>query len=411
MSNEDLSNSEIPSSLVPLTQLARDALGRMSVERRWRGQSGFERRPRARRGLHWPVFFATAIATASFLLALHRARPRPLSYVIESRESPSEPSLAVGTSPESVTRFSDGTEVRVEHGAQARVRFVDEHGASLALARGSIHATVVHSASSEWHFDAGPYSVRVTGTEFGLTWDPDQDRLDVRMERGSVTVTGPVANDPIPVRAGQWLTIRARNNEFTIRELAHENSPAAEVASAPSAAPAQADPAPVAATDSAKIPAQAHHWERDLAQGKLEQIVGDALRRGVAVSLAEASPGELGALADAARYTRHEDLARKALLAERRRFPGAQGTSAAFFLGRLAEAGHDDAQASSWFDTYLREAANGPYASEALGRQMAIATRTNTGGATSATRALATQYLERFPGGAYAKFARSILNK
>ena len=70
--------------------------------------------------------------------------------------------------------------------------------------------------------------------------------------------------------------------------------------------------------------------------------------------LARCSAADLRALGDAARYSGRVSLAERAFLALRRRFPGtADGTVAAFLLGRTYEAEHRSQQAGVWYDHYL----------------------------------------------------------
>jgi hypothetical protein len=419
MSNENPARLDPAPVFEPFTRLARNTLGQMTPEQCLRGEAFVAERfsrPKARR----PAWLVPALAgvACSLTVALlvrqaTRALHAPLTYVVENGSLAEGRPPTLGDNAARMVRFSDGTEVRVENGAQASVRFVTDHGAALAMTHGALHADVVHSATSEWRFDAGPFVVRVTGTAFGLSWDPDQDRFDLRLEHGSVTVTSPVANDPIPLRAGQWLTIRMRSNEVFIRDLAGNAPTDASGERASGAAPAATDgDASLAPTATSELPNKApsaatgHTWAQDLARGKAEEVVDDALRRGLAASLAEASSSELAALADAARYLRREDIARTAMLAERRRFAGSRGAvDAGLLLGRLAEADRDDSQALTWFNTYLTEAPSGRYASEALGRKMALVRRSI---GASAARAVAEEYLSKFPEGTYASAARAI---
>ena len=136
-------------------------------------------------------------------------------------------------------------------------------------------------------------------------------------------------------------------------------------------------------------------------------MVKDAEARGLDVTLAQASAAELTSLADAARYVRRDNVARRVLLRVRERFAGTNRSSdAAFFLGRLAEADPAAAGAAqTWYETYLREAAQGPYAGEALGREIVLYSHTDR----ERARRVARQYLEAFPRGSHAELARSLL--
>jgi TolA-binding protein len=127
---------------------------------------------------------------------------------------------------------------------------------------------------------------------------------------------------------------------------------------------------------------------------------------GLDTVVAQANADELAVLGDAARYSRHSDVARAALTALRRRFPRAEQASvAAFLLGRLAETEQDRPAALTWFESYLKERPNGAYASEALGRKM-LRARALQG--SQATQQLAVEYLQRFPHGTYASVAQQL---
>jgi TolA-binding protein len=148
-------------------------------------------------------------------------------------------------------------------------------------------------------------------------------------------------------------------------------------------------------------------WARQVAQGKFQAVIDEAQRRGLEQTLAGASIEDLSALADAARYASSTGIARRALLAERQRFPRSSAAhEAAFFLGRLAEERGDGAL--EWYDRYLAESPKGPYASQALGRRMMIFYRQRGKGT---TLPLAQGYLERFPNGPYASAARKIVGQ
>jgi hypothetical protein len=170
-------------------------------------------------------------------------------------------------------------------------------------------------------------------------------------------------------------------------------------------------PEPVAAARTARPPrasavvAAARSWSADLSAGDFDLIIADA-ERDLGRALASRGTDELAALADAARYRHHDDVARRALYAQRRRFPGsARAADAAFFIGRLEENGGGPGRALRWYDRYLDESPNGSYVAEALGRKM-IAIREVSGPA--AARDVAEEYVRRFPRGSYAGAAQAL---
>ncbi len=257
--------------------------------------------------------------------------------------------------PRPVVRFSDGTQIEVGAGARAHVISLTEHGASVSLDEGEVRARVVHWAGARWLFHAGPFVVTVTGTAFALAWSPDEERIDLRLENGSVEVDGPVLDQPIPLRSGKWLTVRVREREILIRNLAgdagDERAPATSASSAaaspgegelPGAPPGTSAAEPAAAESGAAAPAPGRgptrDWAASMAAGKFADVVEQAERWGVEACLAGASSSELSSLADAARYTKKGALSRRALLAQRERFAGSRrAAESAFLLGRAAE--------------------------------------------------------------------------
>jgi outer membrane protein assembly factor BamD (BamD/ComL family) len=145
-----------------------------------------------------------------------------------------------------------------------------------------------------------------------------------------------------------------------------------------------------------------------LARGQWDRILQNAEHIGVEATLGEASSEDLLALANAARYRHRSDLARSALLAERRRFPDSpRSLEAIYLLGRVEESWETGtSQAIAWYDEYLARAPTGPLVGEALGRKMTLTDKLE---GPARARSLAEEYLRRFPKGNYAGSARELL--
>jgi hypothetical protein len=240
-----------------------------------------------------------------------------------------------------------------------------------------------------------------------------------------VVVSGPIAGGDIELRAGQRLIVNLPKAEALISEMQADPTAASSSSSASppsldrdsaggSAAAAAANSAgaagkssslSVAPTSSASKVERKSSWSEYLAHGHWDRILTEAEAKGVDTTLETASSEELFALADAARYRRRSDLARAALLAQRRRFSGsARSLDVAFLLGRVEESGNR-ARAIGWYDEYLERAATGSYAAEAWGRKMVL---TNELKGRAVARPIAEEYLRRFPSGSYAKAARAL---
>jgi len=258
--------------------------------------------------------------------------------------------------------------------------------------------------------------VHVIGTAFDVRWTKEQGRIEVDLHRGSVVVTGPHINGQLRLQSGQRLTGATDGPSSITRSEAVEAAPGPSASSSAKAAPdssAVSDAERVAdlsagSGERREPPAAGPtNWSHLVAQGDFERVLDAAQRRGLDNVLSTGTPSELAALADAARYGRNTQLARRALLAERKRFPGAAAArGAAFFLGGIEPDG--SAAALGWYETYLAESPNGPYAPQALGRRMMLVHR--RGGA-PASAPLAREYLTRFAQGPYASAAHKILER
>ena len=327
-------------------------------------------------------------------------------------------------------QFSDGSSLALDPGTSTRVTDIDAHGSRVLLESGRAHVRVTHRPAAKWVVDAGPYSVHVVGTEFDVRWSGSEEVLDVQMQRGTVIVRGPLARGGLTMEAGQHLVANVKEGEIFLDATpgseavnlprAREESPEPTFADAPETAPpaAQAGPATHATRSRAvavrglpaAAPAADASWSNLIKQGDFAGVLADAEQRGLARTLETASAADLNALADAARYVRRADVARRTLLAERARFPrSGSAREAAFFLGGLAEDEPGVTSAKSaleWYERYMTDSPSGNYAAQALGRKMLLVHKLQ---GVDAARPIATEYLKLFPKGPYAESAHKLL--
>jgi hypothetical protein len=317
--------------------------------------------------------------------------------------------------------FTEGTEFILMPGARGRLRTVDHRGAHIAIEQGSASFQVTPSNDARWLVDVGPFLVTVKGTVFTVSWDPAAERFELRLRHGRVSVTGPVTGGEVALRAGQRLVVSLPKAETVITEQTPEEAWLEPAVPAPSISAPEAlegPPAigsttterprpPMAARLDGNRPDGDRRWPEAIAAGKWDRILAEVERSGVKATLEKVSSEDLFALADAARYRRRTGLAREALLAERRRFPGSErALDAAFLLGRMEEdRDHGARKALGWYDEYLSRAPAGTYASEALGRKMTV---TSSLEGPAHARPIADEYLRRFPSGTYAGAARAL---
>lgn len=125
-------------------------------------------------------------------------------------------------------RFKDGSEVALAAGARGKLAGVTDRGARVVLTEGEARVKVAHRPDGEWVIDAGPFSIRVTGTVLDVGWSSAEEALTVRVLEGSVTVRGPLGPGAVALAAGQRLTARAREGSFEVRAVEAEGEVGAE---------------------------------------------------------------------------------------------------------------------------------------------------------------------------------------
>jgi hypothetical protein len=360
------------------------------------------------------VVVALLIGVGAFL----STGPRSLTYSVMNGAVVDGDRVVAGA--ETTVRFSDGSELTLERGAETHIDALDAHGGRVVLDEGTASVAIAKRPSAVWMLSAGPYQVRVTGTRFSLRWSKRERRFEIAMQSGSVVVSGPMVPAGMALAAGQRLRTSASGDELTLDQAstlgAEGVSPrlvgvgSSTASEPPTAAPDQdvapdiAAVAPPVASATVSAPHASLEWQKRAAAGEFGAVIAAAEARGLEATLASASLEDLAALADSARYARRNSLAKRVLLAERKRFPASRtARDAAFFLARLAE--DEGGGALEWYDRYLSESPRGTYASQALGRKMLLV---HAQQGSDAARPLAAEYLSRYPNGPYAAAAQKI---
>ncbi len=310
--------------------------------------------------------------------------------------------------------FSEGSSVVLQTGASARVIGLTTHGARVRVDAGTAHTKVVHRESTEWIVGAGPFEVHVTGTEFDTTWDVDAQRLTVTMQEGSVLVTGGCLTSGQSLRAGESQSFQCprtsakRGDDRVDRKADGAGKSVSAAASLSNDADANAAAAKaVRARDSGASDAGVKDWRALAKKGRYKPAYQAAAGRGIDSLMATLGGGDALLLANTVRLSGHPSQARSAYLTIRNRFGGGIKAQAAFFLGRIAfDSFGQHAEARRWFQTYLQEQPGGSWAQEAHGRVMEAEYKS---GGKAAARAAAERYLARYPTGAHAALAKSIV--
>jgi len=191
---------------------------------------------------------------------------------------------------EAPLRFSDGSTLTLRGGGRLRVLATEAKGARILVEDGAVEARVAKSrlGKKRWRFEAGPFSVEVTGTRFELSYRALDQGFALATLEGQVVVSGACLSAPTPVNAGARLALSCLSESLP---------------SAPPAPPEASTEAPRAlelalATAPAKM---VPSWRELLAAGRLNEGVRAAERAGFGGICQLATRKELLLLADAAR--------------------------------------------------------------------------------------------------------------
>lgn len=389
--------------------------------------------PRQHRILRWSLVAASVALCLLVVVRIVSSRPKPvelaepqtLSYQIEGGSILDGGYLRESGRAGIKVSFNEGSKLTLASGTRGRLRAVDRQGARVAIEQGRASFEIVQGGGRRWLIEAGPFFVTVKGTIFTVDWDPSTERFELSLRRGRVVVSGPVSGGDVTLRPGERLVVNLQKSETVITDEkpdefpaeadSRDNTDTAAPAMAPSVGPrakekTRGSTAAVSGAmgDGAKTEATGR-WADELALGHWNRILDSAERDGLTSALDKASSEDLTALANVARYRHRIGLAKAALLAQRRRFPGSpRAVEALFLLGRVEELDEDGtSQAIAWYDQYLENVPAGAFAAEALGRKMTL---TSEARGPHAAQSIAEEYLRRFPRGSYAGSARALLD-
>lgn len=144
-----------------------------------------------------------ALACAAFLTLGFRADTH-LSY--ELRGGSVHGGVIVAERGEATISLSDGSSILAENSTRFSVDVVGRNSALTRLVAGRLHVRVEHNDDTSYRFIAGPYEVRVVGTEFDLEWDPDARGLNLSMSKGEVRLVDTFGKQRT-LKAGQTLQL------------------------------------------------------------------------------------------------------------------------------------------------------------------------------------------------------------
>lgn len=381
---------------------------------------GLDGRPgRQRIGVLMAAAAVCAVLAPAVWVFLQRTDYHPWQHAVRLNGGDSEAVRAVGLSdgPGELT-FSDGTRIGVGTTSKIALDALTVDGANVRLVRGGIDVHVRPRSNAHWVFNAGPFRVNVKGTAFNLEWQPKEERLSLKMWTGVVVIQGRNGRDSLTVRAGESIVLSGPDDLARFSRTGGPGFESPAPADVPSdtvvaSRPAESEPRSAmrrhasGRRDEREMGSSHDAWPSLLEHGAFTEIVEQAQRQGIEAVLKRGTASDITALADAARYTQQHQLAHRALLSLRARFPESdRAKNSAFFLGRLGESANASTEkVLGWYERYLHEAPHGPYQEGALTREMVLLRAQK---AWPRARTVAERYLREYPTGTYRDLAVSL---
>lgn len=315
---------------------------------------------------------------------------------------------------ELVVEVLQGGRLELSPGTAGRLLESDGPAVVFVLEHGQAQLDVDHRPGTDWRIVAGPYEIRVTGTRFLVTWQPESQALTVDMYEGEVVVFGPSSPDGQRVRGGYRLETRVGGPVVTLAlwgGLVTERRPSddGELAAVVEQ-PVFTDPVPdegvvvVPPPRTMALADSSETWTARAQQGEYEEAVQLVREQGLEQLLAEATAEKLLMLGDVARLSGELELAERAYTTLRVRFEGTDNAStAALNMGRMAfDQQQDYERASHFFGVYVDEQQGTSLGREALGRLLEAQIQAGDEGA----RQTAERYLTNFPEGPHSEMAK-----
>ena len=181
---------------------------------------------RPTRRIHRPVWAAVAVAVVLGSAALYwrvciRNPEAPFFINGMDRVGTLDTPLTAPSKGALALYFPLKSKIVLRNGATAQMVESRQKSVRLHLSRGDLSADVNKARNAGWSIETGRYTVVVVGTRFTVSYDPDADQLDVKVQRGTVRVLGTgTADDILYVTEGTHLRVDgtghvARNNVYS----------------------------------------------------------------------------------------------------------------------------------------------------------------------------------------------------
>lgn len=350
------------------------------------------------------VWAAASVLIAAAMIALF-LRPgvkasSPSATSSSTISPPRAGRLLETTTRTALVALEDGSALSLAAHTRASLAEIDGENTTVSLTGGRIDVHVKPRKTGEFRVEAGRYRVRVVGTRFSVSYAASAQQIRVEVTHGRVRVEGPeLPEDGLLVDAGAHFASPASRTPDPTHTVA-------DPPEAGSKRPAN----PPAAVSAEERRTDAPDWRAFAEQGEYRRALELAEAQGFDGLVHSLGDAALLQLANAARFSGHNQRAKQAFLGVRRRFANSpSAVLSGYYLARLAlDVEHDRSSAVEWLQTYLREAPRGQLSAGARLDLMKLFLET---GDTAKARRIAADYLRYHPNGDRADFAKSLLKR
>ena len=140
--------------------------------------------PAGRSPLLW-IGVAVACLVAVVLVTRLPGAPEPFEHMVGSETNPST------TDNTRLVQFRDGSQIMLSPHTRLHVSHATPGNVTMTLDAGTVDVDIRTKGTTTWKLRAGPYTVKVHGTVFSVSWNPTLQTLAVEVDSGLVGVKGP----------------------------------------------------------------------------------------------------------------------------------------------------------------------------------------------------------------------------
>lgn len=177
-------------------------------------QDTLRRRRSSRRRRRWAGGFGLVVGVIGSMVLLWPRR-EVLDSEVSQPAAAGVAGITYSAPPGTRVPVHVSDDARIVLGPAGQLSAVNDHGARIGLARGTVCVGIARRPGNDWTMQGGPFVIHTAGADFRAAWDPVGEWLDVTVYRGSVHIRGDCLEGEVKVEEGLSKTLSCRPGRWT----------------------------------------------------------------------------------------------------------------------------------------------------------------------------------------------------